>query len=335
MVALSLAAWGVPRDERDVRCRYVVRGLDDDLLWWMPPSFDYSDDEVHAVIAVSCVFLGALVERRNREQIKAVAESKPAMTLLMSAVKSTFPGVANAGAFGLSHLFASAPVTSTEALRNSDELRNALLERLGDVAWIQSKAICAHHDGRSDADSDGAEVVNFGTYIVKLAADGSHRDWHPTNRLGEGFWVRLAIAWIGAMQRSMSKEGAAFEKRCRTIAGWSPVHEVELSPSARRDPESKRSVEAAGRAEERKKRYYAARKKKRKARAAKKKAAKEAGESTVEELRSASGSANHRGGHRDCRGGRASVSSTHPSLLLIALPFSSHIRPPCTAHGAL
>ena len=88
----------MPRDERDVRCRYVVRGLDDDILWWMPPSFDYSHDEVHAFIAVSCVFLGALVERRNREQIKAVAESTPAMTLLMSAVKSTFPGVANAGA---------------------------------------------------------------------------------------------------------------------------------------------------------------------------------------------------------------------------------------------
>ena len=136
----------------------------------------------------------------------------------------------------------------------------------------------------------------------------------------------------------MSKEGAAFEKLCRSVAGWSPVREVELSPNARRKPNSNRTLKAAKRAEERKKRYYAGRKKKRAARAAKKKAAKEAkeaGESTVEELRSASGSANHRGGHRELPRGRASVSSTHPSLLLIALPFSSHIRPPCTAHGAL
>ena len=137
--------------------------------------------------------------------------------LLMSAVKSTFPGVANAGAFGLGHVFASAPVTSAEALRNSDELRNALLERLGDVAWIQSKAICAHHDGRSDADGDGADVVIYRRVRVELAGDGSHRDWHPTNRLGEDFWVRLAIAWIGSMERSMSREGAAFGFQCQAM----------------------------------------------------------------------------------------------------------------------
>ena len=90
VVALCLAAWGVPRDERDVRCRYVVRGLDGDLVWWMPRSFDDSRTEMRALAAVSSIFLGALVERRNREQIKAVGESEHVMKFMLSAVNSEF-----------------------------------------------------------------------------------------------------------------------------------------------------------------------------------------------------------------------------------------------------